>query len=313
MPDRRLLCLGAAAIVCIAAYMTIGLRGNIGFVLLLRATKLAALLQVSLSIALSTVIFQTVTNNRILTPSIMGLDALYLFGQMLLVFLLGGLGYSALDPQLKFGGEVMLLMGLATGLLLPILRRRTDMGLMLLAGVIFGVLFRSLQSLLARLADPNDFAVAQSASFANFKDVRTEVLIFATILTALAAVIAWRARHLLDIVALGADSATGLGVPWAKTVAGLLLLVSSLVAVSTALVGPIAFFGLLIVAVAERIVDSRRHSMLMPAASLTAVIILVGGQTFFQHGLGNSSTLGVVIEFAGGLAFLILLFLGSRR
>ena len=313
MPDRRLLCLGAAAIVCIAAYMTIGLRGNIGFVLLLRATKLAALLQVSLSIALSTVIFQTVTNNRILTPSIMGLDALYLFGQMLLVFLLGGLGYSALDPQLKFGGEVMLLMGLATGLLLPMLRRRTDMGLMLLAGVIFGVLFRSLQSLLARLVDPNDFAVAQSASFANFNDVRTEVLIFATILTALAAVIAWRARHLLDIVALGADSATGLGVAWARTVAGLLLLVSSLVAVSTALVGPIAFFGLLIVAIAERVVDTRRHSMLMPAAAFTAVIILVGGQIFFQHGLDNSSTLGVVIEFAGGLAFLILLFLGSRR
>ena len=313
MPDRRLLCLGAAAIVCIAAYMTIGLRGNIGFVLLLRATKLAALLQVSLSIALSTVIFQTVTNNRILTPSIMGLDALYLFGQMLLVFLLGGLGYSALDPQLKFAGEVMLLMGLATALLLPMLRRRTDMGLMLLAGVIFGILFRSLQSLLARLVDPNDFAVAQSASFANFNDVRTEVLIFATILTTLAAVIAWRARHLLDIVALGADSATGLGVAWARTVAGLLLLVSSLVAVSTALVGPIAFFGLLIVAIAERVVDTRRHSMLMPAAAFTAVIILVGGQIFFQHGLDNSSTLGVVIEFAGGLAFLILLFLGSRR
>ncbi|WP_105372387.1 iron chelate uptake ABC transporter family permease subunit [Neorhizobium huautlense] len=313
MPDRRLLCLGAAAIVCIAAYMTIGLGGNIGFVLSLRATKLAALLQVSLSIALSTVIFQTVTNNRILTPSIMGLDALYLFGQMLLVFLLGGLGYSALDPQLKFGGEVMLLMGLAIGLLLPMLRRRTDMGLMLLAGVIFGVLFRSLQSLLARLVDPNDFAVAQSASFANFNDVRTDVLIFATILTAVAAVIAWRARHLLDIVALGADSATGLGVAWARTVAGLLLLVSSLVAVSTALVGPIAFFGLLVVAIAERVVDTRRHSMLLPAAAFTAVIILVGGQTLFQHGLGNSSTLGVVIEFAGGLAFLILLFLGSRR
>jgi iron complex transport system permease protein len=313
MRDRRLLCLGGAALVCIAAYMAIGLRGNYGFVLTLRATKLAALIQVSVSIAISTVIFQTVTNNRILTPAIMGLDALYLFGQMLLVFLLGGVGYAALDPQLKFSGEVLLLMGLATSLLLPMLRRRTDMGLMLLAGVIFGVLFRSLQSLLARLVDPNDFAVAQSMSFANFNNVRTDLLIFATILTAIAAVIAWRARHVLDIVALGADSAIGLGVTWTRTVTGLLLLVSALVAVSTALVGPIAFFGLLVVAIAERIVDSRRHAILVPAAILTAVIILVGGQTLFQHGLGNSSTLGVVIEFAGGLAFLILLFLGSRR
>lgn len=313
MRDRRLLCLGAAALVCIAAYMTIGLRGNYGFVLTLRATKLAALIQVSVSIAISTVIFQTVTNNRILTPAIMGLDALYLFGQMLLVFALGGVGYAALDPQLKFGGEVLLLMGLATSLLLPMLSRGTDMGLMLLAGLVFGVLFRSLQSLLARLVDPNDFAVAQSMSFANFNNVRTDLLIFATILTAIAAVIAWRARHVLDIVALGVDSAIGLGVSWTRTVTGLLLLVSALVAVSTALVGPIAFFGLLVVAVAERIVDSRRHAILVPTAILTAVIILVGGQTLFQHALGNSSTLGVVIEFAGGLAFLILLFLGSRR
>ena len=313
MRDRRLLCLGAAALVCIAAYMTIGLRGNYGFVLTLRATKLAALIQVSVSIAISTVIFQTVTNNRILTPAIMGLDALYLFGQMLLVFALGGVGYAALDPQLKFGGEVLLLMGLATSLLLPMLSRGTDMGLMLLAGLVFGVLFRSLQSLLARLVDPNDFAVAQSMSFANFNNVRTDLLIFATILTAIAAVIAWRARHVLDIVALGVDSAIGLGVSWTRTVTGLLLLVSALVAVSTALVGPIAFFGLLVVAVAERIVDSRRHAILVPTAILTAVIILVGGQTLFQHALGNSSTLGVVIEFAGGLAFLILLFLWSRR
>ncbi|SMF10488.1 iron complex transport system permease protein [Xaviernesmea oryzae] len=313
MPDRRLLYLGLAALLCVAAFMTIGLRGNIGFVLGLRAAKLAALLQVSVSIAVSTVIFQTVTGNRILTPSIMGLDALYLFGQMLLVFLLGGMGYAALDPQFKFGGEVLVLMALATGLLLPMLRRRVDMGLMLLAGVIFGVLFRSLHSLLARLIDPNDFAVVQGASFANFNDVRTDLLVFAAVLTLVGAAIAWRARHVLDIVALGPDAATGLGVTWARTVTGLLLLVSALVAVSTALVGPVAFFGLLVVAVAERLVDTRRHAVLLPAAALTAVFILVGGQTLFQHALGNSSTLGVVIEFAGGLVFLLLLVLGSRK
>lgn len=308
-----MLCLGAAALLCMIAFMTIGLRGNVGFVVGLRAAKLAALVQVASAIALSTVIFQTVTNNRILTPSIMGLDALYAFGQILLVFLLGGIGYAALDPQLKFAGEVLLLMALAAAVLLPMLQRRSDLGLMLLAGVILGVLFRSLQSLLARLVDPNEFAVAQGASFANFNDVRTDLLFFASALTMAGAVIAWRARHVLDIIALGADTATGLGIAWARTVTLLLLLVSALVAVSTALVGPVAFFGLLVVALAERVIDSRRHGVLLPAAALVAIIVLVGGQTLFQHGLGNSSTLGVVIEFVGGIVFLILLFLRSRR
>lgn len=309
----RLACLAVAALLCIAAFMTIGLRGNLTFVLTLRATKLAALLQVSASIAISTVIFQTITNNRILTPSIMGLDALYLFGQILLVFLFGGLGYAMLDPQLKFSGEVALLMVLATALLLPLLRQRTDIGLMLLAGVVLGILFRSLQQLLARLIDPNDFAVAQAASFANFNDIDTNLLTAAGLLTIAAGVIAWRSRHVLDVLALGPDASTGLGISWTKTATGLLLLVSGLVAVSTALVGPVSFFGLLVAALAERLMDTQRHAILLPASVLTAVIVLVGGQTVFQHALGNSATLGVVIEFVGGLVFLILLLARKSR
>lgn len=312
MADRRLLGLAVAALAAAAAFLAIGLKGNIAFVLELRLVKLAALVQVGVAIAISTVIFQTVTGNRILTPSIMGLDALYLFGQMLMVFLLGGVGYVTLDPQMKFGLEVLVLMALASALLLPMLKSRLDMGLMLLAGVVFGVLFRSLHSLLARLIDPNEFSVVQSASFANFNAVRTDLLLFAAVVTVVAAVIAWRARHVLDIVSLGPDTATGLGVGWAGTVTGLLLLVSALVAVSTALVGPVAFFGLLVAALAERIVNTRRHAVLLPAAALAGVVVLVGGQTLFQHALGNATALGVVIEFVGGLVFLLLLVLGSR-
>lgn len=312
MADRRLLGLAAAALACAAAFLAVGLKGNIAFVLELRLLKLAALVQVGVAVAISTVIFQTVTGNRILTPSVMGLDALYLFGQMLMVFLLGGVGYARLDPQLKFALEVLLLMALALGLLLPMLKRRLDMGLMLLAGVVFGVLFRSLYSLLARLIDPNDFAVAQTASFANFNAVRTDLLVFAALVTLIAALLAWRARHMLDVVSLGPDAATSLGVDWAAAVTGLLLLVSALVAVSTALVGPVAFFGLLVAALAERIVATRRHGTLLPAAGLTGVVVLVGGQTLFQHGFGSATALGVVIEFFGGLVFLLLLVLGSR-
>jgi iron complex transport system permease protein len=311
--DRRLLLLALLAVLAVLAFLAIGLRGNIAFVLELRAVKLLALVQVAVSIAVSTVVFQTVTGNRILTPSIMGLDALYLFCQIALVFALGGLGYAALDGRLKFSGEAALMTALALGLLLPVLRSRLDMGLMLLAGVIMGVLFRSLSSLLARVLDPNAFAVVQGASFASFNNLRTDLTLFGTLVTVAGAAAAWRARHVLDVVALGADAATGLGVGWPRTVAALLALVAVLVAVSTALVGPVTFFGLLVVALAERIVDTRRHAVLLPAASLTAIIVLVGCQAIFQHGLGGVSTLGVVIEFLGGLVFLLLLFSGTRK
>lgn len=313
MVDRRLIILALLALASIIAFLTIGLRGNLGFVLGLRAVRLAAMIEVGVAIAVSTVLFQTVTANRILTPSIMGIDALYLFAQILLVFLLGGLAYATLDTRLKFAIEIATLMALSCALILPMLKARLDMGLMLLAGVVLGVLFRSLHALIARIIDPNDFAVVQGMSYVNFNDVNTDLLTIASLLTLGALVLVWRARHILDVVALGRDAAIGLGIDWERTQVGCLLLVSALVSVSTALVGPVAFLGLLFAALAERVVQSRRHALMIPAAALIAVIVLVGGQTLFQHALGNSSTLGVVVEFAGGIVFLILLWRGSRR
>lgn len=313
MPDRRMIVLAAAALIAVLLFLTLGLRGNVQFVLQLRALKLLALLQVAISIAVSTVLFQTVTANRILTPSIMGLDALYLFGQTALVFALGGLGYANLDAGIKFGAEVLLMIALAGALLWPLIRTRMDMNLMLLMGVTLGLLFRSLSQLLSRLLDPNAFAIVQTASFANFNMLRADLTILGTIITLAAAVVSWRARHVLDIVGLGREAAIGLGVSWIRTAASLLLLVAILVAVSTALVGPVVFFGLLVVALAERVMRTQRHALLLPAAALIAIIILVGGQTLLQHGLGGASTLGVVIEFVGGLVFLCLLFHESRK
>lgn len=310
---RRLWLLGGLAAAAAAAFMTIGLRGDLAFALELRAVRLLTLVQVGVAVAVSTVVFQTATANRILTPSIMGFDALYLFGQIAIVLLLGSTSFVGIDPRLKFAGETGLMMALALVLFLPMLKRRLDIGLLLLTGVVLGVLLRSLTTLLARLIDPNDFAVVQGVSYANFNTVRPDLLVVGLIVTGLATIVAWRRRHLLDIVALGADGAVGLGVDWARSLAALLLLVAVLVAVSTALVGPITFLGLLVVALAERIVDSRRHHLLLPAAILTAIVILVVGQMVLQHGLGGAATLGVVIEFAGGLVFLTMLIAMSRR
>ncbi len=312
MHKRRLVLLAVLAVVSVAAFLTLGLRGNLAFVLQIRAVKLLALVQVSVSVALSTVLFQTVTANRILTPSIMGLDALYLFGQALLVFLLGGLGYAAIGGGWKFAAEVLIMIVLAAVLLRPLLTARLDMSLLLLTGVTIGLLFRSLTQLLFRLLDPNAFAVVQTASFANFNALRADLTIIGSIVTFATAVVCWHHRHRLDVVALGREAAIGLGIDWSRTATLLLLMVALLVAVSTALVGPVSFLGLLVAALAERVLGTSRHAVILPAAALVAIILLVGGQAIFQHLLGSAATLGVVIEFAGGIAFLLLLYLGSR-
>ncbi|RWO55934.1 iron chelate uptake ABC transporter family permease subunit [Mesorhizobium sp.] len=311
--EGRLVIMAAVAVLVGVAFMTIGLRGDLAFVVELRAARLAAMVLVGVAVAVSTVVFQTVCANRIITPSIMGLDALYVFCQTALVFALSGFGVAGIDPRLHFLGNFTAMTSLALALFLPMLRQRFDLTLMLLTGVVLGVLFRSLTTLLARLLDPNDFAVLQGTVFASFNAVEPDLLLLAGLITVVGVAIAWRARHVLDVLALGTDTAIGLGVAWRGTAAGLLVVVAALVSASTALVGPMAFLGLLVVSLAERIVGTDRHAILLPAAALTAIIVLVGGQTILQHALGGEGSLGIVVEFVGGIVFLAILFAGGRQ
>ncbi len=311
--ERRVWLAAGIALLCVVLHMAVGLRGNLAFVLELRALKLLALVQVAVAVAVSTVLLQTVTGNRILTPSIMGLDALYLLGQTAMVFLLGGLGFAGVDPRLKFLAALLAMVGIAAAVFLPILRRHLSLYRMLLTGALLGILFRSLTSLLARLIDPNDFAVLQGASYANFSAVRGDLLVVGGVLTAAGTLAAWRLRHALDVVALGPAAATALGIDWSRMTTGILALVAMLVAVSTALVGPVVFLGLVVVALAERLTGTQRHAVLLPTAALIAVAALVGGQTLLQHGLGGAGVLGVVVEFVGGLLFLFLLATERKR
>ncbi|SES43081.1 iron complex transport system permease protein [Tranquillimonas rosea] len=312
--DGRLILLAAALGLACVLFLTVGAQGDWAFVLRFRGAKLGALLVVGTAIAVATVTFQTVSGNRILTPSVMGIDALFLLFQTLLVFLLGGAGFAAIGPHLRFLAEAGLLMGAATllfGLLLG--RGRADLHRMVLTGIIFGVLFRSLTGLMQRMIDPSDFAVVQSAAFARFSSVETDLLGLSAVLCAVICAALWRMRHALDVLALGREAAIGLGLAYRRTVIAALALVAALVSVSTALVGPVTFFGLLVAALAHGVLADHRHARLLPAAALMAGLVLVAGQLVLDHVFDLATTLSVVVEFAGGLAFLFLVLKGSAR
>ena len=105
-PGVRLGLLAGIALTCMAAYLLTGLSGNHAFILGRRATTLATLVLVATAVGVSTVLFHTVTANRILTPSIMGLDALYIALQTAAVFLLGAFGASTLPTAPRFALEL---------------------------------------------------------------------------------------------------------------------------------------------------------------------------------------------------------------
>lgn len=314
MLTKRMVILSALLAVSMLAFMTLNARGNWDFVLGFRGAKLGALVVVAIAVSTATLLFQTISGNRILTPSIMGFDALYVLLQTTLVFTLGGFGYAQIDPQLKFAFELGLMLIAALALFGTLLGHgRQDLHRLILTGVIMGVLFRSLTNFISRMIDPNEYAIVQVNSFARFNWVEKDLLLISAILVALMLALVWRLRNILDVMDLGRDAAINLGVRYDRSVIVLLVIIAVLVSVSTALVGPVVFFGLLVTSLAHQFFPTYRHAILLPAAALISMLILIGGQTLFERVLGLETTVSVVIEFLGGLVFLGLIMKGKLR
>jgi iron complex transport system permease protein len=306
--------LGALTTAAVVAFLTVDAHGSWDFVLPFRGRKLLALVLVAFAIAVSTVLFQTVTENRILTPSILGFDSLFVLIQSCLVFLLGSTGLSAVPPIVSFAGEVVLMVVLSTALFSWLFGgARWSLHLLVLVGIVFGVLFRSVSALIQRLIDPNEFAVLQDRLFASFTSVEPDLLGISAAILGGAGVLLWRDRRSLDVLGLGRDMAVALGVDHRRIVLRLLVIISLLVSVSTALVGPVTFLGLLVTSLAHQLTGSHRHAVLLPAAVLLGVLALVGGQTVLEHVFDMGTVLSVLIEFLGGIVFLLLVMRGPRR
>ncbi|NLF04614.1 MAG: iron chelate uptake ABC transporter family permease subunit [Actinomycetales bacterium] len=294
--------------------MTVGAKGSWDFVLPFRGTKLLAMALVGVAVAVSTVMFQTVTDNRILTPSIMGFDALYLLLQTTLVFSIGSARMTAIPAPAKFLLESAVMVTFGVLLYRWLLSgRRRSVHVLVLAGIVLGVFFRSLSSFMTRLIDPNEFQVLQDAMFASFNSFDRSLVWLAALLLGGAVATAWALRRRLDVLLLGRERATMLGVDHQRTVGLVLVVVAVLVSVSTALVGPITFFGLLVANLAYRIAGSHRHAVVMPVAALLGVLALVAGQTVLEQVFEFDTALAVIIEFLGGIVFLALLMRGDKR
>jgi iron complex transport system permease protein len=190
---------------------------------------------------------------------------------------------------------------------------RHDLMRMVLTGIIFGTLFRSLTSMFQRMIDPNEFTVVQVNSFARFNQLETDLLGISAIVTVLVLALVWRMRHRLDVLSLGNDAAINLGERPRRGQLETLVLMAILVSVATALVGPVAFLGLLVVSIAHLLTPTPYHAVLIPSAGLISAIVLVGGQTGLERVLGLSTPLSVVVDVLGGLVFLGLLLKGARR
>ncbi|PKF61566.1 ABC transporter permease [Psychromonas sp. psych-6C06] len=281
---------------------------NYAFFLSLRIPKVIAIVLAAVAIALSSLAFQTITSNRILTPSVMGFDALYLLTQVLIVFVVGSVSVLYINPYINFivCALTMVLFSLA---LFHFYFRAGNHNLLvlLLLGIILGQVFSNLTSMLAMMLSPNDFASLQANMFASFNHVKVELIYICAPVITFAAYSLFKMHQTLNVLWLNHDNATSLGVNVLATNRKVLLLSTLLIAVSTALVGPILFFGFLVTNLTREWIQSYHHRTLFIACVLIATCTLLIGQFFIEHLFELQTTLSVVINFIGGVYFLRIL------
>ena len=303
----KMIFLAIGASLLTALYLFWDLGPNWDYALPRRAIKIVTIIVVGCAIAFSTVIFQTVTNNKILTPSILGLDSMYMLIQTAIIFLLGSTSVFVLNGNVNFIITLVIMLLFAQLLFGFMLKPGRNIFFLLLIGIILGTLFSSLSSFMQVLIDPNEFQIIQNKMFASFNNVNTDLLLLAMVMMVAAIAYFMRFMKYLDVMLLGREQAVNLGVDYDYVTKRVLVVVTVLISVSTALIGPITFLGLLVANVAYQFIHSYKHQIIIPSAMLISVIALVGGQFLVERVFTFSTTLSVIINFVGGIYFIYLL------
>jgi iron complex transport system permease protein len=287
---------------------------NLDFVLPRRGYKIWAMILISCSIAYSSVVFQTISSNRILTPSIMGFDSFYLLIQSVLVYIYGDKTFQVLSSSSNFALSVGLMLLFSIIMYIFVFKKETkSIYILLLVGLLLGTLFRSISSFIAILLDPNEFLVVQASMFASFENIKINLLGIATVVLIGAMVLGFRYFHPLDVVNLGRENAISMGVNYNKLVRNNLMLISVMVAVSTALVGPITFLGLLVANLSYELFKSIKHSHLIFGCCLLTSVVIIGGQYMVEHLFNMSTTISIIINFVGGIYFIYILLKSNKK
>ena len=309
---RKLLIMGVLVLLCAAAYLLVEVHFDnprlFQYALKIRTPKLLVMLITAFAIGGASIVFQSIINNTIVTPCLLGMNSLYTLIHTAVFFFLGSTSVIATNANLSFAVDVVL-MGITATIIYSWIFKKTRHNVLyvLLVGTVLTSFFSSIQSTLTRVMDPNEYDTLLNTLVASFSNINTEIILFSVVLLSGIVFALRKELALLDVLTLGKDQAINLGVDYDKCIRRLLLGVTLCIAVATAMVGPISFLGLIIANLSRQLLKTYRHGQLILGSALFGMIVLVGGQLIVEHVYSYAIPVSVFITVGGGLYFLYLL------
>ena len=274
-----------------------------------RMVALTSMIISAICQSLATVAFQSSTNNRIITPSLLGFEALYSTINTSTMFFFGATAFISFTTGVSsflFQVAVMVLVCLLLyGWLLS--GKYGNLQLMLLVGVIIGTGLRSVSAFMRRLLAPSEFDLLQAKLFGSVSNARAEYFPIAIPIVIIAAFLVVAYSKRLNVLSLGSGPSTALGVNHKFGIIYALILVSVLMSVSTALVGPLTFYGFLVATLTYQAAPTYDHRYIFPMSLAIGFLILTGAYFFMYHVFRAQGVVSIIIEMVGGVIFLIVL------
>ena len=314
---KKLLILALLVLLAAAAYMLVEVNFEneklFRYAMRLRTPKLIVMLITAFAIGGASIVFQSIINNTIVTPCLLGMNSLYTLIHTAVVFFAGTGSFLALNANASFAVDVVL-MGLVATVIYGWLFQKTRHNVLyvLLIGTVLSSFFSSIQTTLTRIMDPNEYDTLLTTLVASFSNVNSEIILLSILLLSAVIFVLRKDLMLLDVLTLGKEQAINLGVDYDRSIRRLLLGVTLCIAVATAMVGPISFLGLIIANLARQFLKTYRHTQLILGSALFGMIVLVGGQLIVEHVFTYSIPVSVFITVGGGIYFLYLLLTAKK-
>lgn len=314
---QKLVMMALLAAVAAAAYMLVEVNFDnerlFFYALKLRTPKLIVMIITAFAIGGASLVFQSVINNTIVTPCLLGMNSLYTLIHTAVVFFAGSTSVLANNANLSFAVDLVI-MGITATVIYGWLFKKTNYNVLyvLLIGTVLTSFFSSIQSTLTRVMDPNEYDNLLSTLVASFSNVNSEIILFSVVVLGVLIFVLRKDLALLDVITLGRQQAVNLGVDYDRTIRRLLLGVTICIAVATAMVGPISFLGLIIANLSRQLLQTFRHGQLILGSALFGMIVLVAGQLIVEHVFTYSIPVSVFITVGGGIYFLYLLLTRRR-
>lgn len=277
-----------------------------------KSVELIGIVVSAVLISVSSLLFQTLTKNRILTPALIGFDAVFVMIQTFIVFSYTSTNILFINAHINFILSTLLLIIYTLVLYRLVLRKnKNNIVFLLLVGMVLTTLSRNFSTFLQSVMEPEEFDTLVLRTQMSISNMNTSIIWLATPIMIMMIILMTRAHKTLDVMALGEDEAINLGVEYHKKNYLYMIYIAISMSVATALIGPMSFLGLITVNMSRELLKTNKHLPTIVLSSLIAVVFLLMGQAIVAA-VGFRTTVDVILSLVGG-AYMIYLVLKENK